>query len=395
MVSKKIAIIVGVVVFFLSVGVSYVIFSNRLSLMLGGKKETATTISPTIDPESLEPKTQECPLNGQMMTEKQKNKWVVRRPLGIMIENHVEARPQSGISSADIVYEAVAEGGITRFMAIFYCQDAPFVGPVRSARVHFMTMLREYGDYPLYAHVGGANCDAETGSGCANGAKADALGIINRIGWGAYNDMNQFSVPFPYYWRDYERLPNVATEHTVYSSTTKLWDYAKAKRKLTQVDEEGISWDKTFTSWNFQDDAKPADRGTVSKVSFPFWDAFASDFTVTWKYDSKTNFYLRETGGKAHLDKNTGKQLQAKNVVIVFAKESPANDGYDGGHILYKLSGSGDALVFQNGTAIKATWTKKDEETRMKWYDESDKEISIVRGKVFVEILPIGNKVTY
>ena len=87
--------------------------------------------------------------------------------------------------------------------------------------------------------------------------------------------------------------------------------------------------------------------------------------------------------------------VEAKNIVVVFAKESPANDGYDGGHILYKLAGEGDALVFQNGNAIKATWKKADPESRMRWYDEKDKEISIVRGKVFVEILPVGNKVTY
>jgi hypothetical protein len=367
-----------------------------MQMMQNSKQTTPVKkLATPTEEESSEPKTEACPINGQMMTVAQKNKWVTRRPLGIMIENHVEARPQSGISSADVVYEAVAEGGITRFLSIFYCQDAPFVGPVRSARVHFMKMLREYGEYPLYGHVGGANCDAETGSGCANGAKADALGIIRKLGWDAYNDMNQFAVPFPYYWRDYERLPNVATEHTVYSSTAKLWDYAKTKRLLTNVDEEGVSWDKTFESWKFADDAAVADRGTTNKIQLGFWNSFASDFSVVWDYNSKKNTYVRVNGGKPHLDKNTGKQLEAKNIIVVFAKESPANDGYDGGHILYALEGEGDALVFQNGKAIKATWKKADPESRMKWYDEKDKEISIVRGKVFVEILPIGNKVTY
>ncbi len=365
------------------------------SIQNAKKAPVAKTSTTPTEEESTEPKTEACPINGQMMTKAQKDKWVTRRPLGIMIENHVEARPQSGISSADVVYEAVAEGGISRFLALFYCQDAPFVGPVRSARVHFMNMLREYGEYPLYGHVGGANCDAETGSGCANGAKADALGIIRKIGWDSYNDMNQFGVPFPYYWRDYERLPNVATEHTVYSSTTKLWDYAKTKRLLTNVDEEGVSWDKTFESWKFADDAKVADRGTTSKVQLSFWNAFANDFSVVWNYNKTKNTYARVNGGKPHFDKNTGKQLEAKNIVVVFSDERPANDGYEGGHILYDLAGEGDALVFQNGNAIKATWKKADPESRMKWYDENDKEISIVRGKVFVEILPTGNKVTY
>lgn len=383
------AVILGVVSFGLTYGILYAVQNMKQSAPV---KKVATSLD---DEESTEPKTEQCPINGQMMTVAQKNKWVTRRPLGVMIENHVEARPQSGLSAADVIYEAVAEGGITRFMALFYCQDATFIGPVRSARVHFMNMLREYGEYPLYGHVGGANCDAETGSGCANGAKADALGIIRKLGWDSYNDMNQFAVPFPYYWRDYDRLPGVATEHTVYSSTAKLWDYAKTKRELTNVDEDGVAWDKTFDSWKFVKDAPVAERGKTNKIELGFWDSFSSQFSVTWTYNSAKNTYLRTNGGKVHADKNTGKQLDAKNIVVVFAKESPANDGYDGGHILYGLAGEGDALVFQNGNAIKATWQKEDADTRMKWYDENDKEISIVGGKVFVEILPIGNKVTY
>ena len=382
------AILLGAVSFGGTYGVMTIIQNSKQTPVVN--KQTTPT-----EEVSTEPKTEACPLNGQMMTVAQKDKWITRRPLGIMVENHKEARPQSGLSSADVIYEAVAEGGITRFLAMFYCQDAPFVGPVRSARVHFMAMLREYGAYPLYGHVGGANCDETTGSGCANGAKADALGIIQKLGWGAYNDMNQFAVPFPYYWRDYERLPGVATEHTVYTSTAKLWEYAKTKRLLTNVDETGVAWDKTFESWKFADDASTATRGKTNKIQLGFWTQFANDYSVVWNYDGKNNSYLRVNGGKPHLDKNTGKQLDAKNVIVVFADERPAIDGYDGGHILYDLAGQGDALVFQNGNAIKATWKKANPESRMKWYDENNKEVEIVRGKVFVEIVPVGNKVTY
>lgn len=381
-------LLILVVSFGLSYGVTSAVQNSKKVVV---QKKPATAI----EEESTEPRTEQCPINGRMMTKAQKDKWVTRRPLGIMIENHVEARPQSGLSSADVVYEAVAEGGITRFLAIFYCQDAPFVGPVRSARVHFMTMLREYGEYPLYGHVGGANCDPESGSGCANGAKADALGLVNKLEWGSYNDMNQFSVPFPYYWRDYDRLPDRATEHTVYTATAKLWNYAKLKRELTNVDSDGVSWDKTFETWKFADDAEVAKRGAVSKIQLGFWNSFANDFSVVWKYDKTKNTYFRTNGGKPHLDKNTNKPLDAKNIIAIFAKESPANDGYEGGHILYQLIGEGDALVFQNGKSIKATWKKETPESRMKWYDESDKEISLVKGKVFVEIQPIGNTVTY
>jgi len=399
---KKVFLGIGIILIYLVAGfLSYSFFSNQ-SLMVKGFINPLSLYRP---PQSngksdqsladTEPKTEVCPINGQLMTKTQKAKWETRRPLGIMVENSKQARPQSGINASDVVYEAVAEGGITRFLLIYYCQDASYVGPVRSARVHFMKLLREYGDYPLYAHVGGANCDAETGSGCANGAPADALGLINKLKWGIYNDLNQFSVPFPYFWRDYERLPGRDTEHTVYTSTAKLWEYAKNKRNLTNVDKEGKKWDINFTPWKFKDDEPLDKRSSANKITLGFWSSFSSDMAVEWNYNKQTNSYARTNGGELLTDKNTGKPVEAKNVIVVFAKESPANDGYEGGHILYKLTGSGDGLLFQDGKAIKVTWQKADEETRMKFYDENDKEMSIVGGKVWVEILPIGNKVNY
>jgi len=320
-----------------------------------------------------------------MLSKTEKTIWEGQRPLGIMIENHKEARPQSGLSSADIVYEAVSEGGITRFLAIFYCKNASYIGPVRSARMYFLKFLEGYGQNPLYAHVGGANTDGP----------ADALGYINELGWSSYNDLNQFSVPFPHFWRDYERLKNVATEHTVYTSTKKLWQYAKDKRELTNVDDQGVRWDKGFEPWKFEDDVKTSDRGKVVKIDFGFWDSLASDFNVVWNYNSTTNSYKRTNGGLPHLDKNTGKQLEAKNIVVMFAKESPANDGYEGGHLLYKNVGSGEMLFFKNGQVVKGAWSKETEEDNIKFFDNSDKEISMVRGQVFIEMLPIGNKVNY
>lgn len=397
--AKKTVVLIGLFVFLVSAVSSYSFFSqktnkqktNNSSISTNGNGKTTNGV----EVDSGEPKTEECPINGMMMTKTQKESWEKRRPLGIVVENSKAARPQSGISSADVVYEAVAEGGITRFLGIFYCRDANYVGPVRSARVHFMEMLREYGDYPLYAHVGGANCDAESGSGCANGAPADALGLIKDLGWASYSDLNQFSVPFPVFWRDYERLPDRDTEHTVYTSTTKLWSYAKDNRKLTEVDEKGKRWDVNFTKWKFKDDAAVDQRGSVNKISFGFWDSFADDYAVVWSYDKASNNYVRANGGAPHLDKNTNKAIQSKNIIVMFAKESMANDGYNGGHILYRLTGTGDGLLFQNGKAEKITWTKKDEESRAIYYLSNGDEANIIRGQVFVEILPTGNEVKY
>jgi len=386
MISKKVALIVIFFIFLFSGFVTYAIFSGNVDQKflspLSSYKPPTNGNGQVAD---NEPKTEECPLNGALYSKTQKAKWEERRPLGVMIENHTEARPQSGLSSADVVFEAVAEGGITRFLGLFYCQDASIIGPVRSARIYFIRILEGFGKNPLYAHVGGANTPGP----------ADALGYLSELGWSSYNDLNQFSVPFPNFWRDYERLPNRATEHTVYSSTKKLWTYAKEKRKLTNVDEDGVAWNKNFTSWKFKDDETQDKRGTVAKIDFGFWDNLASDFNVVWNYDKVTNSYKRDNGGSPHIDKNTGKPITAKNVIVMFAKESPANDGYEGSHILYKVVGSGDALIFQDGKVIKGSWSKEDEISQLKFFNQNDEEVSIVRGQVFVEILPVGNKVTY
>ncbi len=378
-------IIVFLAAYFLSAFLSYGYFSSNINtetvypLSLSEKSKN-NLAQPT---EEEGPKTEPCPLNGRLYSKKQKEKWEKRRPLGIMVENHKEARPQSGLQNADVIYEAVAEGGITRFLAIYLCEDSNPVGPVRSARVYFIRLLQEYGNYPLYGHVGGANTPGP----------ADALGLIKKLGWNIYNDLNQFSVPFPYYWRDYERLKGRATEHTVYTSTEKLWRFAAKRRKLTDVDRKGIRWDEEFRRWKFKEDST---LGKITKISFGFWSTTPTDpYYVEWRFDKNQKTYIRYNGGKPLIDKNTNKPLAFKNIIIIFAREYPANDGYPGGHLLYKLKGENKAIIFYNGKVIKGKWKKKTYSDRMILYDSQGKEVVLTRGKIFVEVLPAGNKVIY
>jgi hypothetical protein len=386
MITKKTLLIAAVVAFFVAFGGSYFYFhsaSSSISSQNTAEQKAGAQGGEVVD---NAPKTEPCPLNGQLFSQAQKQKWEKRRPLAVAIENHFDARPQSGLSKADNVYEAVAEGGITRFLAVFYCQDADPIGPVRSARIYFLRLVEGYGNHPLYAHVGGANTPGP----------ANALGEIQDLGWETYNDMNQFGVPFPYYYRDYDRLPNRVTEHTMYSSTKKLWDFASKNRKLTNVDEKGQAWNEGWTPWKFADEAGAADRGDATKVSFGFWSKFDADnYAVTWTYDKANNAYIRANAGTPHIDKDTNKPITSKNVVVVFAEEKPADDGYEGGHMLYGVVGNGDGLLFNNGKSEKITWKKQKEESMMRFYGADGKEVSLVRGQVFTEILPIGNKVTY
>jgi hypothetical protein len=379
-------IITAVVLYALVASASYLFFA-KASPQTVSSPLPAPTISANgqLAFDNNLPKTEACPINGVLYSKQQEQWWQQHRPLGVMIENHVDARPQSGLSGADTIYEAVAEGGITRFLAIFYCQDAGQVGPVRSARTYFIDFVSEYGNYPLYAHVGGAN----------QPGPADALGQLDTYGWTDYNNLDQFSIGFPTFWRDYGRLPNVATEHTMYSSMDKLLDYAKTNRKLTNVDENGKSWDTTFVPYQFTDDAPASARAASQSIHLEFWQSAGSDYFVDWTYNPKTNLYARANGGKPHLDKDTGKQLMAKNVVVLEMVEDNANDGYVANdHLLFEDKGTGKAVVFKDGKRINATWEKDTRTSRTIVRDASGKEIQFDRGLIWFEVLPTDGVLT-
>jgi len=380
-----ITILLVVGVYLLSTGVSYSIFSKAGAAGGPGNSLLPDTTTPkeTNDYEALVfddgPKTEECPINGVKYTKQQKDWWEKHRPLAVMIENHEDARPQSGINAADVTYEAVAEGGITRTMNVYYCQDAGIIGPVRSARTYFLDWASEYGENPLYAHVGGANTPGP----------ADALGQINDYGWGSYNDLNQFSIGFPVFKRDETRAGHpVATEHTVYSTTSKLWEVGK-ERGLTDVDKDGAAWNEDFVPYKFADEPAASARGTSQTIHLEPWEGYRQ-YMIDWTYDAASNSYLRKNGGVAHMDRNTKKQLSAKNVVVLMMQERPANDGYeDNAHRLYRNKGTGEAHIFMNGKEIVGTWKKADRTSRTIITDSKGKEVIFNRGKIWFEILPL------
>lgn len=388
--TKNTIILIAIFLYGLSTVLSYFLFTSTSFLSQVGvktplpppKTEGGPKDGRIVFDEDL-PKTESCPLNGQKYSKQQKDWWEKHRPLGVMIENHDESRPQSGLSSSDVIYEAVAEGGITRFLVIYYCQDAGTVGPVRSARTYFMDFISEYGKNPLYAHVGGANTPGP----------ANALGQIADYGWQLYNDLNQFAIGFPTFWRDPDRLGHpVATEHTMYSTTQKLWKVGE-DRKLTNVDEDGVSWDLRFVPYQFKEDAPLAARPEAQTVSFDFWEGYPA-FSVKWVYDKNTNEYTRYNGGVKHLDKNTGKALTAKNIVVLFMRENAANDGYEGNaHRLYTTKGSGRVTIFMDGKETQGTWSKASREGRLKLM-VGGQEVKFNPGRIWFEVLPIGNKVT-
>jgi hypothetical protein len=282
-----------------------------------------------------------------------------RRPLAIMIENHVDARPQWGLPKASLIFEAIAEGGITRFMAVYGPNDSDKIGPVRSARLYYLDWAKELN--ALYAHVGG---------------NIAALDLIPKIG---IADLNQFSIGERAFWRV---VNGKATEHTMYTSTKKLYEVAESKKMSVSAD---------FDSLKFKDDTKEGERGSGQVVTVVF---SSPEFTVKWTYDPKTNAYFRSHGGVAHKDAGTGEQVNAKTVAVATVKRSPLISRDEKEVWQMTTVGSGSATVFIDGKEIKGTWKKESREKRMRFYDSEVNEISVNRGQAWIEIIPPEGSVT-
>ena len=394
--SKRIMLISAFVGLYLfSAGASLAIFS-----FLGGQTSSSNNVDVSGDLSQVRskigeglPKTEECPLNGALFSKPERAVWEKRRPIAVVIENSADARPQSGISKADVVYEAVAEGGITRFLAIFYCGAAAEdvkVAPVRSARVYFIDWAAAYGKNPIFMHVGGANDFAGTGDTIK---EARALELLQTLGWRVPkgNDFDTtYDSGYPVFWRNYDRLDHpVATEHTMMASLDQAYLQAE-KRGFAAKDKNGVSWDINFKPWRFADGKSLSQ--SVKEISFDFWSN-KPEYSVTWKYNPANNEYLRFNGGVEHKDHENNEQIKAKNVAIIFTQEKTSVDRNK--HNLYTTIGKGNALIFQNGEAIEATWEKESRESMIIFRDKKGKEISFVRGPIWVEILAIGNKVNY
>lgn len=391
--------------YLLSTGVSWAAFSYLKKEPDGSSKEqNVSDESSAIDPGL--PKTEECPINGAMYSEPVKEIWETRRPLTAMVENHLDARPLSGISRADVVYEAVAEGGITRFLGVFYCDASVSdfrLAVIRSARVYYINWAAEYGSNPIFLHWGGANniCNSCYGGVKESGkivSEVDAFKLLDKIGWrnGTYgNDMDgQSNLGYP----ALKKLPNritsdvdAATEHQPTAFVNDVYKEAE-DRGYSYVDSDGKKWNENFRQWLFTDD-KPVKEEIIKDISFVFWNN-KGDYDVIWKYDEENNLYKRFNGGKEFEDlEDDNKQVSAKNIVIQFVKErGPVDQEL---HMNYDVVGKGDFLLFNNGTVTEGTWKKDGITARTLFFDEKGKEISFVRGKIWIEAIPTGNKVNY
>ncbi len=386
--------------FFVSGGLAYAIVPAS-----GGGLLSPNAEAPVTGPKGAgfgqyadEPKTEACPINGKLYSKSEKKLWEAKRPILAMIENDIHARPQSGLSSADVVYEAVAEGGITRFMGVFYCgaqADTAKVAPVRSARIYFVNLAAEY-NTPIYMHVGGGNCSRDEASNqCTSNKRAWALEELGKLGWRkpGGNDFDTIGdIGIPVMKRDYNRLGagvEIATEHTYVGYLSHAWREAD-KRGYSNLMPDGKSWPAIFKAWKTGDNTLAGQP--AQNIKYDFWSNY-KDFTVYWKYDQATKEYSRVQGSVPHIDLETGKQISVPNVLVQFAKEEGPLDEHK--HMFYTVIGTGTGIYFNGGQAIEIKWSKPTQTGRTIYTDKSGKEIIFTPGAIWISILPIGNKVVY
>ena len=305
--------------------------------------EVVTTTKQTPKPEPVpEPPKYYSQLTGNLVeTEGAANQAVT----AIMIENSPDARPQSGLKDSGVVFEAIAEGGITRFLVLYQEQKPQLIGPVRSVRQYYVDWVAAFN--ASVAHVGGS---------------ANALKEIRN---GNYRDIDQFFNASTY-WRATDRY----APHNVYTSFEKI-DALNSKKGFTTSEFTGFSRkDSTATT---------ATAASIDvKISSPL-------FNSHYNYNAATNTYDRSQAGRPHLDRESG-QISPRVVVVMKVNESRVlEDGY---REQIDVIGSGSATIFQDGIAQEVTWAKTSRTAQITFTNAAGEDVPLARGQTWLTALP-------
>lgn len=306
--------------------------------------------------EPPKPTTVASPLSGMQVSPE-----LAKRPVtAVMIENSPDSRPQSGLRDAGIIFEAIAEGGITRFATLFQEGQPAYIGPVRSLRPYYIDWVRPFD--ASVAHVGGSR---------------DALDIIRSPG---YKDLDQF-----FNGSFYSRIKERYAPHNVYTSFDRL---------------STLNSQKGFTSSNFT----PFGRKPEQKLATP--TAKTIDLTVSgfyynanYAYDGVTNTYLRSQAGKPHVDVTSQtdpapRQLNPK-VVIALVMPFSTTKASDGWRTAYGTVGSGQMMVFQDGNVTAGTWSKSDIKSQFVFKNSAGQPILLNPGQTWLTVVDSASDIKY
>ena len=289
------------------------------------------------------------PLTGQMLTDKS---LIDHQVTAVMIHNSLSARPQSGLAQAGIIFEALTEGGVTRFMAL-YQESAPnLIGPIRSARPYFLDYANPF-DASL-AHVGGS---------------PQALLDIKSL---KMKDLDQLNNGSPF-----KQAGNRTAPSNVFSSFTSLDEYNKKQNYLKS----------SFQGFSHKSDV--SQTPTAGTIDFLLSSQF---YNSEFKYSASTNSYLRFQGGAKQIDALNGQQLSPKVVISMFVSQAYDPDGQ---HTSYSTTGQGKLYVFQDGIMSPGTWRKNDRKSQLEFTDQYGLPMKLNSGQLWITLVSNDGDVTF
>lgn len=274
-----------------------------------------------------------------------------RAVTGIMIENSPDARPQSALNQAGVVFEAVAEGGITRFLTLFQEAQPEYIGPVRSVRPYYLDWLQGFD--AAIVHAGGS------AEGLAK-IKSDGVKDIDHGANGSA----------------FTRVNNRYAPHNLYTTMAKLDEVSVARGYLTS----------TFNGFSRKSE-KSLTTPTAKSIDFNI-SSFL--YNAHYDYDQQSNSYKRSEGGKPHTDEKSGTQITPKVVIALVMNYSQR-----GIYSLYNAVGSGKVYVFQDGGVTEGTWEKASSKSQIIFKDSAGSPIKLNPGQTWLSAVSGTEKVSY
>lgn len=275
------------------------------------------------------------------------------RPIAVLVENSPRARPQDGLHKADLVYEILAEGDITRFVAVYQSQEVDVIGPVRSLR-------------PYYAQIG-HGLDAMI---VHAGWSPDAIAYVREH---RLANFDQVYGDDKYYWRDSSRKK----PHNLYTKTELIREGAANKKYREEWEEVGPLF------YPDGEDVPPIAGEPAGKVQVNY----IGGYHVGYEYDEASGRYNRLLKGEPHVDKTSGEQLKADNILVLHARHRVLDDV---GRRAVDVIGPGKGYLIQRGVMREIAWERKDGIIRPFIDDE---EVPLVPGQTWIQIVPEGSKV--
>lgn len=284
------------------------------------------------------------------------------RPYAVMINNNHEAWPQCGIQDAYIVYEIIAEGGITRMMALYKDQDTAKIGSVRSARHYFIDYAEE--NDAIFVHWG---------------ASPQAYRRLNSV-----DSMDGIALEGSVFFRD--RSLDRAYEHTGFTSMENLIEYAN-EHGYTRDTDKDLLLNYSVDEINMAE-LDGAELATSVEIEYSYYH------TTSYEYDSENKVYKRSMSGEPNVDLETGEQYTAKNIIIYKVGNYTINDGEDKGRQELENIGSGSGYLVTGGYVVPITWEKTSHSEQTIYRYTNGEEIVVNDGNTFIQICPNDADIT-